>query len=440
MNKKVLISSIAILLVLTVSVCLFVFLNGRKDGQTSTTTATTTTVVTEGPGGHTHIYTEHIVFPTCSEGGYTLFTCACGNSYTDNESEATGRHFYDKDGKCPDCNKTITFTKGLLITTYRYGEDADGRSLYECYVKVGNATDKDIYIPYEYAEGLYGTPYPVTTVDLRAFYGCENITSITIPSSVDSIGDEAFYGCTNLESITVPESVLKIGNDVFVGCDKLKKTENGIIYIENFAIGVTDTQASSAEIKNGTTAIYRVFEGCTNLSNITLPSTLHIIGNFSFRNCTSLKEITLPSGVTVIGDRAFYGCTGLTGISLSDGITSIEYGAFYNCEALEEITIPSSVEAIGDDAFYGCKGLTEVVIPEGVTTIGSNLFNGCTKLKKATIPKSVTKMGSTPFLNCSSLTDIYYTGTMAEFEAAGLHNNLYPPNSVIHCSDGDYVR
>ncbi len=54
-----------------------------------------------------------------------------------------------------------------------------------------------------------------------AFAGAQ-ITSVSIPASVTSIGDFAFMYCTSLESITIPASVTSIGNSAFEGCTSLK--------------------------------------------------------------------------------------------------------------------------------------------------------------------------------------------------------------------------
>ena len=65
-----------------------------------------------------------------------------------------------------------------------------------------------------------GTTYPVTNIWSFAFYEC-NLTSITIPNSVTSIGIYAFYGCTGLTGITIPNSVTSIGEVAFYGCSGL---------------------------------------------------------------------------------------------------------------------------------------------------------------------------------------------------------------------------
>ncbi|MDR0312526.1 MAG: leucine-rich repeat domain-containing protein, partial [Treponema sp.] len=166
------------------------------------------------------------------------------------------------------------------------------------------------------------------------------------------------------------------------------------------------------------------------------------IGDLVFPSYTNLTSVTLPSSVTSIGDRAFEGCTNLTGITVDsnnpvyasvDGVlfdksmrtiilyprgkqaetyaipssvTSIGDSAFNWCWNLKNVTIPSSVTSIGDKAFNVCGGLTSVTIPSSVTSIGNNAFAGCRSLTNLTIPASVISIRDRAFVSCDSLTDI----------------------------------
>ncbi|NCA93173.1 leucine-rich repeat domain-containing protein, partial [bacterium] len=64
-------------------------------------------------------------------------------------------------------------------------------------------------------------PDSVTSIGAWAFSDCTSLTSITIPDSVTSIGDVAFSGCTSLTSITIPDSVTSIGAWAFSYCSSL---------------------------------------------------------------------------------------------------------------------------------------------------------------------------------------------------------------------------
>ena len=99
------------------------------------------------------------------------------------------------------------------------------------------------------------------------------------------------------------------------------------------------------------------FDGCSNLTSITLPEGLTSISNFAFRNCTALISVILPSTLNNILINAFVGCSSLTTIDLPEGLTTIGQTAFANCSSLTFMDIPSTVTTIGASAFYGCTNL-----------------------------------------------------------------------------------
>ena len=145
------------------------------------------------------------------------------------------------------------------------------------------------------------------------------------------------------------------------------------------------------------------FNGCTNLTSITIPDSVTEIGLSAFYDCTSLTSITIPNSVTSISTRSFKGCANLTSITIPNSVTEIGWDAFYNCASLKSITIPDSVTEIGMYAFNGCASLTNITIPDSVTSIGSGAFSGCTSLTSITIPDSVTVINGFTFFDCKSL-------------------------------------
>ena len=83
---------------------------------------------------------------------------------------------------------------------------------------------------------------------------------------------------------------------------------------------------------------------------------------YGFQGCTELTSITLPNSVTSLGNNCFAQCTSLTSVILSEGVTSIGNGCFYECTSLTTITIPESVTSIGSYCFRESSGLTEIVL------------------------------------------------------------------------------
>ena len=122
------------------------------------------------------------------------------------------------------------------------------------------------------------------------FYGCSGLTSLTLPSSVTSIGRGAFYGCWKLTSLTIPSGVTSIG--------------------------------------------YSAFRGCSGLTNLTIPSSVTEIGDKAFYGCSGLTSLTIPSSVTEIGWGAFRGCSGLTSIYVyPENLPELGIDIFTGCDA-----------------------------------------------------------------------------------------------------------
>ena len=187
------------------------------------------------------------------------------------------------------------------------------------------------------------------------------------------------------------------------------------------------TNLTSVTIPSSVTQIYKsAFAGCTSLTSVVLPNSITVISEALFKNCTGLPAVTIPNSVTQIYKSAFAGCTGLTSVTFNaancSSPSSIDLAWFKDCPLtslvigdkvksipdylacnqtkLKKVTIPNSVTSIGDYAFYCCTGLTSVTIGNSVTSIGDFAFRGCTGLTLVTIPNSVTSIGGGAFKHC----------------------------------------
>ena len=253
-----------------------------------------------------------------------------------------------------------------------------------------------------------GVTCKVTTISDNAFSSCDELTSVTIPSSVTDIGKSAFSGCEKLTSVTIPNSVTSMGGSAFYNCSGLTSVTigSGLTMIENSAFNGC-TSLTTVTIANGVSAINNyAFENCVKLTSVKLPNSLLGIGQDVFYNCRSLKSIIIPNSVTFIGDEAFTGCSALTSVTIGNSVTYIGDNAFEKCTSLKSVTIPNSVTYLGSMLFTECSSLTSATIGNNVTEMGSGTFSYCTSLKSAIIPNSVTDLGQGAFYGCSSLASV----------------------------------
>ena len=328
-----------------------------------------------------------------------------------------------------------------------------------------------------------------TSISAKAFMDCTNLTTISLPETLRTIGTCAFYGCSNLDGVTLPSSLTAIGTSAFAECTALTSVAipSGVktVDMETFKNCKSLTEVS---IQGKVTEIGRgAFEDCTNLESILLPSSLKTLGDCAFQNCKSLKSVTIPNGVTSIGFQTFMGCSSLTEVSIQGKVTEIGASAFTDCTNLESISlpesvikignyafkstaltgkfvIPSGVTKIGDGLFENCQKLTEVVIPDGITFIGPYAFKYTgitsfvipdgirtinvdtfygTRLDRITIPVSVTAINPSAFGNeyvNGYVKEVHYTGTKSDWSrirVGGANERLR--EATIHCTDGDIV-
>ena len=236
-------------------------------------------------------------------------------------------------------------------------------------------------------------------------------TSINIKDGIVSISPSAFSGCSGLASISIPNSVTTIGKDAFVNCSNLNSISIpiNITQIEDYTFSGCSSLISISLPNDLTSIGHSAFYGCSSLTSITIPSSVELIGNEAFGGCSVLSSIILPSNVKSIGKYTFSGCSGLTSIVVPEGVTSIGEYAFCGCSGLTSIVIPESVTSIGEYAFYGCSGLSSLLIPDGVYSIRKYAFSGCTDLTSVTFPTNeyYTNIEDGLFMNCSSLTSIF---------------------------------
>ena len=303
-----------------------------------------------------------------------------------------------------------------------------------------------------------GDSYIVTAIGNDAFRDRSDIKTISLPSSVKSIGGSAFSNCSNLGDIDLSK-VERIGGSAFFGvnndrfktvdlssltflgcrafqdCKSLRTVILGsglkeikelpFMYcndpgIEEITISNEYQSLSLSNILGYTNGysykkitfaegVETIIDGACrdwqNLSSVTIPSTVTSIGSDAFWCCSSLCEVVLPDGLKSLGSGSFYGCGSLVSVNIPSGIESLGKYLFHECGSLHKIDWPSGIDTIYENTFYRCSSLKEVTNTSHICCIEDNAFGDCGSLPTLDI-SGLKSIGGSAFSNCSNLGDI----------------------------------
>ena len=191
-------------------------------------------------------------------------------------------------------------------------------------------------------------PDSVNTIGDFAF-ARSGLTSVEIPRGVTTIGDGAFYHCDNLAMVKIPNTVSEIGPDAFSNTKWLNNWYHGADVSEFLVVG------------DGVLLAYK-----GNKAMVTVPSNVRTIAPGVFKDHDEIVRVTLPESVLHIGEEAFAGCHSLSNISGGKNLTTIRDKAFYGCP-IGTVRIPATLESIGIMAFGGTD------VTDSVVFLGDNL-------------------------------------------------------------------
>ena len=257
----------------------------------------------------------------------------------------------------------------------------------------------------------------VTAIGEGAFYQNTSITSVTIPSTVESIGIYTFADCTSLTSIEMTESVWQIAPFAFDNTPWLaSKTEefvtvgDGVLIVYN---GTSRTPVLPEKVRH----LGGAFAGSETIFSITANKNLLSISDMALAFCTKLADINLGLSLVYIGDQAFSGC-----------------------ERLRSLNLPDTARYMGSQACLNCYELKSVNLGKGMETLGSHTFEYCQTMRIIYVHKTIKALKTSHFTDCMSLGLLLYEGSEAEFDAISANDNVFSfknLNKVFNYSGGN---
>lgn len=270
------------------------------------------------------------------------------------------------------CWKTQSNGDGTYKLTKFYGIKNDGSIKEVCseYVKLDNDGFYEVIIPSTIKEL---NDRPITVIGNKLFNSLESISvsylepteGVKIPQ-VTNI-DSNHYA--KIKKITISDGIKEI-EDVNVAGDNLPD----LMETPFSGIGIQGIEISGSTLDELEIKLKKDFS-----LDVSLPGSLTKIGNAAFF-ASSLEEIVLPSSVSLIGQYSFAFNVDLKKITFNDGLKRIDSSAFFFTK-LEKIDLPQTIEEIGKLAFYKTD-ISSLKIPSSVETIGESSFANNKKLKK----------------------------------------------------------
>lgn len=415
------------------------------------------------PEHHKHSYTAVTTAPTCTEQGYTTYTCSCNDSYVSDYVDAKGHSYGDwyetkaptqgEDGEerrdCIECNHFETRSNDMALHAHVYTANVTaptctekGYTTYTCQCSDRYVDDYVDATGHAYDNGVVTTEPGCETEGVKTFT-CINDKTHTYVEVLPVIGHSlvGWYeiAATTHDGVTVEQqncehcqyfearvinsntlttsSLLKIIVDKEKGycfvnsCDR---TATGIIVVPESVLGYPVTRVSS-----------NAFKDCVGIERVILPDCVTEIQSYAFANCSNLQSIDLSKRLVQVDVGVFSNCSSLKKLTFYERLGWLHDRAIYGCDQLEYIDVEGnnktfySVDGVLFRTSYSNYGETHItleryptgkkgnyIVPDIVTSIGESAFHNCCKLTSVTIPNSVTKIYDYAFSACGGLNDI----------------------------------
>lgn len=187
---------------------------------------------------------------------------------------------------------------------------------------------------------------------IAAFSGVkaqDNVGSVSVAAGTTAIADSAYYKSIEMTSLSIPASVKTIGRHAIDHCFKLASVD---VANDNPNFKTVDGVVFS---KDGKTLVL-----CPpgKTGEYVIPKEVSAIAPAAFSSCKKLTSIVLPEGLEEIPAEAFQGCWGLEKVNLPQGLKKIGRRAF-DGTIIQKMNMPTSMQRIDDEAFVNTS-LVEV--------------------------------------------------------------------------------
>lgn len=260
-------------------------------------------------------------------------------------------------------------------------------------------------------------PDEVYTIGGSAF-SYTNISLLTLPTGLETIGDDAFGFCKSLSgSLVLPENLKSIGGYAFRNCSFTGQLilPESLIFIGDGAFRDSGHFTGNLRIPSNVKeipdwAFYTdSFSGSLYLNNVTK------IGSYAFGACNFTGELVIPEGVTEIPKSCF-------------GTTSTGYGG----NLFSSVYFPSTLKIIKEDAFIMCRRLqNRIVFPEGLVSIEQQAFQGCSQIQGIDLPETLQTIQQNAFNGCYNINSITSNSVEPPIIQTGAFNGVPKDNFTV---------
>ena len=362
------------------------------------------------------------------DGDYIKYSTVTGTSYTNISYIENGNTYYYKvralksDGTAGAWSSvvSVTYKQTLSAPAVTGGNDAQGRPTLT-WKAVSGAAKYEVYR----ARSLNGDYIKYSTVTGTSYTNTSYIESgNTYYYKVRALKSDGTAGAwSSIVSVTYRKPAAATVASGKCG-DSAKWTLDAAGTLTISGTGRMYDYEWPAD-RGGTTPPWLANKYRDSIRTLRVEQGITYIGRCAFDSCSNLSDVTLPTSLRIIGPWAFNDCTALRSIQLPEGLTTIKEDAF-KAAGLVSITFPSTLRELRNGAFMNCEKLQSLRLPEGLTTIGVWAFYCNPNISSIYIPASVTMIGEEAFIYYNNLATVRYGGSQSQWNAVSVAANAFP--------------